>query len=44
MGNHIQDYFGELYKHRLDKHGNELSIETVEEKNNKRKDVSDRVH
>ena len=28
MGNHIQDYYGELYKHRLDKKGKEISIET----------------
>ena len=44
MGNHIQDYSGQLFKHRLDKNGNELSIETVEEKKDKRQDVSDRVH
>ena len=26
MGNHIQDYSGQLFKHRLDKNGNELSV------------------
>ena len=33
MGNQVSDYYGELHKHRLDKDGKELSIETWQEKN-----------
>jgi len=28
MGNRVSDYYGELKKHRIDKKGNELSVET----------------
>ena len=43
MGNHVSDYYGELHKHRLDSEGNELSIESWQEKNENRKAIADRV-
>ena len=43
MGNRVSDYYGELHKHRLDKDGNELSIESWQEKNDNRKAIADRV-
>ena len=36
MNNRVTDYYGELHKHRLSKDGEELSIETWEEKNSNR--------
>ena len=43
MSNRVSDYYGELFKHRLDSDGNELSVETYEEKTAPRRDVADRV-
>ena len=43
MGNRVNDYYGELHKHRLDSDGEELSIETWEEKNANRQDVANRI-
>ena len=43
MGNHVQDYYGELHKHRSDADGNELSIESWQEKNANRREVADRI-
>lgn len=39
MGNHVTDYYGELKKHRLDKFGEEVSIESWQEKNANRNEV-----
>ena len=43
MGNRVNDYYGELHKHRLNSDGEELSIETWEEKNANRQDVANRI-
>ena len=43
MNNRVSDYYGELHKHRLDKNGRELSVETWEEKSENRRAVADRV-
>lgn len=43
IGNHIQDYYGELHKHRLSKSGESLSIESTKEKNANRREVLDRI-
>lgn len=45
LGNQINDYYGELHKHRLDvDHNNkDLGIETWKEKNVGRKDLRDRA-
>ena len=43
MNNRVSDYYGELHKHRLDKNGKELSVETWEEKSENRRVVADRV-
>ena len=43
MNNRVSDYYGELHKHRLDKNGKELSVETWEEKSENRRAVADRV-
>ena len=39
IGNHIQDYYGELHKHRIDADGENINIETWKEKNENRKDL-----
>lgn len=43
MGNKVTDYYGELHKHRLNSDGEELSIETWEEKSANRQDVANRI-
>ena len=43
MGNRVSDYYGELKKHRISSTGEELSIETWEEKSSNRQDVADRI-
>ena len=43
MGNRVTDYYGELHKHRLSNRGEELSIETWEEKNANRQEVANRI-
>ena len=43
MGNRVNDYYGELHKHRLSRDGEELSIETWEEKNSNRQEVANRI-
>ena len=32
LGNRVNDYYGQLHKHRLDSAGNSLSVETWDEK------------
>lgn len=36
LENAINDYYGELHKHRLDKNGNDLGVESWEEKSQSR--------
>lgn len=43
MGNHVQDYYGELHKNRLDKDGVILSTESYEEKQASGKEILERV-
>lgn len=43
MQNRVSDYYGELHKHRLTKDGEEISVETWEEKNQNRQVVADRI-
>lgn len=43
MGNRVTDYYGELHKHRLSSTGQELSIESWEEKNSNRREVAERI-
>jgi len=43
LGNQINDYYGELHKHRLDRKGIDLGIETWKEKNVNRKELRDRA-
>ena len=43
MGNHVNDYYGELKKYRIDKTGQQLSFETWQEKTANRRDILDRV-
>ena len=43
MGNQVSDYYGELHKHRISKEGEEISVETWEEKNMNRQEVADRI-
>ena len=43
LGNSISDYYGELKKHRIDKDGTEISIETWQEKNQNRKQIAERI-
>ena len=43
IGNHIQDYYGELHKHRIDKNGKKLSIESWAEKNDNRREILNRI-
>ena len=43
IGNHIQDYYGELHKHRLSSSGESLSIESWKEKNDNRREVFERI-
>ena len=42
-GNHIQDYYGELHKNRLDSNGNIVSTESWAEKTANRRDIAERV-
>ena len=43
MGNHVQDYYGELHKNRLSADGEVLSTETYAEKQSSGKEVLERV-
>ena len=43
IGNHMQDYFGHLSKHRIASDGEYLSDETVAEKNENRRAVLARI-
>lgn len=43
MGNRVSDYYGELKKHRISSTGEEISVETWDEKNAGRQDVADRI-
>ena len=43
MGNHVQDYYGELHKNRLSADGEILSTETYEEKQSGGKETLERV-
>ena len=43
MNNRVTDYYGELHKHRLNSDGEELSIETWEEKSANRQEVANRI-
>ena len=43
IGNHIQDYYGELHKHRIDSDGENLSVETWKEKNENRRKLLDKI-
>jgi len=43
LGNHVEDYYGELHKHRLSSTGAVLSIESWKEKNQNRKEIAERV-
>ena len=43
IGNVIQDYYGELHKHRISGKGEELSVETWSEKNTNRQSILDRI-
>lgn len=43
MGQHVSDYYGELHKHRISKTGEDLSVETWQEKTANRREVADRV-
>jgi len=33
LNNHVNDYYGELHKHRIDENGNDLGIESWGERN-----------
>ena len=43
LENAVNDYYGEVHKHRLDKDGNDLGIESWYEKNMQRVEVRDRT-
>ena len=43
VGNHIQDYYGELHKHRIDADGKNINIETWKEKNENRRVILDKI-
>ena len=43
LENAVNDYYGELHKHRLDSEGNDLSIESWYEKTMKRNEVQNRA-
>ena len=43
LENTVYDYYGELHKHRIDKDGNEVSVETWDEKNSYTGEVFERA-
>ena len=43
LENAVNDYYGEVHKHRLDKDGNDLGVESWYEKNMQRVEIRDRT-